>query len=51
MPSMTISSLGSLRLKDGESAQEHIKSMVELFDALSKAGEVIKDEDRIVSTT
>ena len=37
-----------LRLKDGESAQEHIKAMVELFDALSVAGETIKDEDRVV---
>ena len=37
--------LHSLRLKDGESAQEHIKAMVELFDALSVAGETIKDKD------
>ena len=40
--------LHSLKLKDGESAQEHIKAMVELFDALSVAGETIKDEDRVV---
>ena len=40
--------LHSLRLKDGESAQTHIKAMVELFDALSVAGETIKEEDRVV---
>ena len=34
--------LHSLRLKRGESSQEHIKSMVELFDALSVAGEQLK---------
>ena len=37
-----------LTLKDGESAQEHIKVMVELFDAPSVAGETIKEEDRVV---
>ena len=31
--------LHSLRLKDGDSALEHIKVMTELFDALSVAGE------------
>ena len=39
--------LHSLRLKDGESAQGHIKVMLELFDALSVAGETVK-EDRVV---
>ena len=28
--------------------QEHINVMIELFDALSVAGETIKDEDRVV---
>ncbi len=40
--------LHSLRLRDGRSAQEHIKSMIELFDSLSVAGETVKDEDRVV---
>ena len=40
--------LHSLRLKDGESAQGHIKAMIELFDALSVAGETVKEEDRVV---
>ncbi len=29
-------------------AQEHIKSMIELFDSLSVAGETVKDEDGVV---
>ena len=37
-----------LRLKDGKSAQGHIKAMLELFDALSVAGETVKEEDRVV---
>ena len=40
--------LHSLRLKDGDSAQEHIKVMTELFDALSVAGETVSEEDRVV---
>ena len=40
--------LHSLRLKDGDSAQKHIKVMTELFDALSVAGETISEEDRVV---
>ncbi len=39
--------LHSLRLRDGYSAQEHIKSRIELFDSLSVAGETVKNEDRI----
>ena len=37
-----------LRLKDGDSAQEHIKVMTELFDSLSVAGETVSEEDRVV---
>ena len=37
-----------MRLKDGDSAQEHIKTMTELFDALAVAGEMVSDEDRVV---
>lgn len=40
--------LHSLRLKEGDSAQEHIRVMTELFDALSIAGETISEEDRVV---
>ena len=40
--------LHSLRLKDGDSVQEHIKIMTELFDALSIAGETVSEEDRVV---
>ena len=35
---------GWMRLKDGNSAQEHIKVMTELFDAVSVAGETISGE-------
>ena len=38
----------SLRLKDGDSVQEFIKIMTELFDALSVAGETVSEEDRVV---
>ena len=37
-----------LRLKEGDSAQENIKVITELFDALSVAGETISEEDRVV---
>ena len=37
-----------MRLNDGDSVQEHIKIMTELFDALSVAGETVSEEDRVV---
>ncbi len=40
--------LHSLKLKDGHSAQEHIKTLTELFDALAVAGETVSEEDRVV---
>ena len=40
--------LHSLRLKDGESAQEHIRVLTEFFDALSVAGETVSEDDRVV---
>ena len=40
--------LHSLQLKDGESAQTHIKVMTELFDSLSVAGETVSEEDHVV---
>lgn len=40
--------LHSLKLKEGDSAQNHIKTLTELFDALSVAGETVSEEDRVV---
>ena len=40
--------LHSMRLKGGDSTQEHIKAMTELFDSLSVAGETVSEEDRVV---
>ena len=38
----------SLRLKQGDSVQEHIKAMTEIFDGLSVIGDPISDEDCVV---
>ena len=38
----------SLRLKNGESVQEHTKAMTEIFDGLSVIGDSISEEDRVV---
>ena len=40
--------LHSAQLRDGNSAQEHIKLMTEIFDALTVAGETVSEEDRVV---
>jgi len=40
--------LHAARLRDGDSAQEHIKLMTEIFDALTVAGETVSEEDRVV---
>ena len=40
--------LYSLRLKDGESVQKHIKAMTEIFDGLSVIGDPVEEEDRVV---
>ena len=40
--------LYSMRLKDGNSVQEHIKAMTEVFDSLSVVGDPIAEEDRVV---
>ena len=37
-----------LRMKDGESVQDHVKTMVETFSELSIVGDAIKDEYRDV---
>ena len=39
--------LYSLRLKENESVQNHIKSMVEIFESLSVVGYVVEEEDRV----
>ena len=38
----------SLRLKEGNSIQEHLKAMTEIFDGLSVAGDPVSDKDRVV---
>ena len=40
--------LYSMRLKDGNSVQEHIKAMTEVFDSLSVVGDPVAEEDRVV---
>ena len=40
--------LYSLRLKEGDSVQKHVKAMIEIFDALAAAGDPVKEEDRVV---
>ena len=40
--------LYTLQLKDGESVQDHIKAMTELFNELTAVGDVISEEDRVV---
>ena len=40
--------LYSLKLKENESVQDHIKSMVEIFDSLAVIGEEVEEEDRVV---
>ncbi len=40
--------LNSLKLKDGDAVQEHIKVMIETFDALSVVGDTIEEEDCMV---
>ena len=40
--------LHSLMLKEGQSVQEHVKSMIEIFNELAILGDNITDEDRVV---
>ena len=40
--------LYSLRLKESQSVQQHIKEMTEVFEELSIVGDPIKEEDRVV---
>ena len=38
----------SLGLKEGESVQQHVKVITEIFETLSVIGEPITEEDRVV---
>ena len=40
--------LHSLKLRQGDSVQDHIKSMIELFNELAIVGDAIQEEDRVV---
>ena len=40
--------LYALRLKEGDSVQEHLRHMTEVFNALSAVGDDVTDEDRVV---
>ena len=40
--------LYSLRLKDGDSVQDHIKQMTEIFNALSAMDAPVSEEDRVI---
>ena len=40
--------LFSLRLRNGGSVQDHIKTMTEIFDELTAIGDPINEEDRVV---
>ena len=40
--------LHSLRLKDGDSVQDHVRAITEIFDGLSVAGDAVSEEDRVV---
>ena len=40
--------LYSLKLNENESVHNHIKSMMEIFEALSVIGYVVEEEDRVV---
>ena len=38
----------SLRLKEGESVQDHVKAITAIFNKLSMIGDDIQDEDRVI---
>ena len=40
--------LFSMKLNEGDSVQEHVKSMTEICDELSEIGEAVSEEDRVV---
>ena len=40
--------LYSLRLREGESVQEHVRKLTELFEELAVIGDPMKEEDQVV---
>ena len=40
--------LHSTKMKDGESVQEHIKTMTKLFNKLSVIEDTVKEEDKVI---
>ena len=40
--------LHSLQLKEGQSVQEHVKALTEIFNELTVIGDNIDDEDRVI---
>ena len=42
--------LYTLGLRDGESVQQHIKEMTEIFDSLAVIGNPISEEDQVVQS-
>ena len=40
--------LYSLRLREGESVQEHVRTLTELFEELAVIGDPMKEEDQVV---
>ena len=40
--------LYSLKLKEGDSVQKHIREMTEIFEELTVIGDPVKEEDRVV---
>ena len=37
-----------MHLKEGESVQNHVKVMTEIFEALAVIGDPVSEEDRVV---
>ena len=40
--------LYGLKLSEGGELQDHLKSLVEIFDALAVVGDAVKDEDKVI---
>ena len=40
--------LFSLKLREGESVHQHVKTMTEVFEALAVIGDAVSEEDRVV---
>ena len=41
--------LYSLKLRDGDCMQQHLKTFMELFDELSVVGDAVEEEDRVIN--